>query len=541
MGAIDWSIIIIYLGAMVAFSVYLGRGQESQDDYYVGGRDLPWWAIGISTMATQSSANSFLGIPAFVALTEGGGLTWLQYELAVPLAMIFVMVFLLPFFRKLELVSVYEYLELRFGRSTRLFLSGVFLLSRALATGIGIYAASLVLTVCLGIPIWSTILIIGIVTIIYDTIGGMAAVVYSDVIQMIVLVFGVMLCIGFVVVELGGFEQLFASLPDERWRALDMTTGLENVTVKEASKTPFWGFFIGGFFLYVSYYGVDQSQAQRELSAPTIEDTKRSLIFNGLARFPMTILYLILGVALGAAYYKIPELRAAVESHTKPDGGVIYDFLVPEFILTQLPVGLRALLISAILAAAMSSLDSALNSLSAATLKDFLEDKVEPERLLSVGKIVTVIWGIVITGLAFIFVYDTNSSTVVESINRIGSAFYGPILAAFSMGLLSRRSTGTGVIVGTLVGVGFNIYLWQAQPQVFWMWWNVFGLIVTCVATWLVSLATPAPSAEQADAYTLDLGDVIKRERPWLRTYLGLILYTLLIIGVSYACNLYAG
>ena len=146
MSFIDWTIIIVYLGLMVAFSVYLGKGQESQDDYYVGGRDLPWWAIGISTMATQSSANSFIGIPAFVALTEGGGLTWLQYELAVPLAMIFVMVFLLPFFRKLELVSVYEYLELRFGRPTRLFLSAIFLISRALATGMGIYAAALVLT-----------------------------------------------------------------------------------------------------------------------------------------------------------------------------------------------------------------------------------------------------------------------------------------------------------------------------------------------------------------------------------------------------------
>ena len=535
MNTIDWTIIISYLAAMVAFSVYLGRNQESQEDYYVGGRDLPWWAIGISTMATQSSANSFLGIPAFVALKEGGGLTWLQYELAVPLAMIFVMVVLLPFFRKLELVSVYEYLELRFGRPTRLFLSGVFLISRALATGMGIYAAAIVLTVCLGIPIWSTILIIGVVTIIYDTIGGMAAVVYSDVIQMIVLVIGVALCIGFVAVEVGGLSEMFAALPADRWQALDMSTGLEQVSPKEASETPFWGFLIGGFFLYGSYYGVDQSQAQRELSAPTIEDTKRSLILNGLARFPMTLLYLVLGAAMGAAYYKIPELRTAVDAHDK------IDFLVPEFILTQLPVGIRAVLISAILAAAMSSLDSALNSLSAATLKDFLEDRVAPERLLTVGKIVTVIWGVVITAFAFLFVYDEGSKTVVESINKIGSAFYGPILAAFCMGLLSRRSTGPGVIVGTLAGVGFNVYLWLAHPEVFWMWWNLFGLVITCIITWAVSLCTQPPPPEQVLPYTLKLGDVAERERPWLKTYWGLVLYTALILAVCYACNLYAG
>ena len=539
MSFIDWTIIIVYLGLMVAFSVYLGKGQESQDDYYVGGRDLPWWAIGISTMATQSSANSFIGIPAFVALTEGGGLTWLQYELAVPLAMIFVMVFLLPFFRKLELVSVYEYLELRFGRPTRLFLSAIFLISRALATGMGIYAAALVLTVCLGIPEWSTILIIGVVTVIYDTIGGMAAVVYSDVIQMLVLLFGIVLCIFYVAGEVGGFSEMLSTFPNERWQALDMSFGLEQVPVQEASKTPFWGFFIGGFFLYVSYYGVDQSQAQRELSAPTIEDTKRSLIFNGLARFPMTALYIVLGIAMGAAYLQIPELQQAVNSHTNEQGKVIYDFLVPEFILTQLPEGIRALLISAILAAAMSSLDSALNSLSAATLKDFLEDKIEPERLLSVGKIVTIIWGVIITGMAFIFLFNEGTKTVVESINTIGSTFYGPILAAFCMGLLSKKSSGTAVIVGTLVGVAFNIYIWLAHAEIFWMWWNLFGLLVTCIITWGLSQILGSPSDKQME-YTLDLGELKQREKPWLKTYAGLVVYTIAMLGVCYICNVYA-
>ena len=202
-------------------------------------------------MATQNSANSFIGIPAFVALKEGGGLTWLQYELAVPLAMIFVMVFLIPFFRQLELVSVYEYLELRFGRPTRLFMSGVFLVSRALATGMGIYAAAIVLTVCLQIPIWATILLIGIVTIIYDTIGGMAAVVYSDVIQMGVLLVGIFICIAYTADVVGGIDGLFTSLPAERWVALDGSTGLG-----DQSQTPFWGFLIGGFFLYVSYYSM---------------------------------------------------------------------------------------------------------------------------------------------------------------------------------------------------------------------------------------------------------------------------------------------
>ena len=526
MSPIDWSVIIIYLIGMVVLSVYLGRGQSDQDDYYVGGRNLPWWAIGISTMATQSSANSFIGIPAFVALKEGGGMTWIQYELAVPLAMIFVMVFLIPFFRQLELVSVYEYLELRFGRPTRLFMSSVFLLSRALATGMGIYAAAIVLTVCLQIPIWATILLIGVITIIYDTIGGMAAVVYSDVIQMGVLLVGIIICLFYAADVLGGFGAFLSTFPAERWTAIDGATGLG-----DQSQTPFWGFLIGGFFLYVSYYGVDQSQAQRELSAPTLDDTKRSLILNGLARFPMTMLYLVLGLAMGAVYLKLPEFKAIVDAHDKAD------FLVPEFIVTQLPVGIRAILLAAILAAAMSSLDSALNSLSAATLKDFLQDKIEPDQLLKTGKIVTVIWGVIITAFAFLFVYDEGSKTVVESINKIGSAFYGPILAAFCMGLLSKRSTGTGVILGTLCGVAFNLYLWIGQPTVYWMWWNVFGWIITCIATWVISLSTHAPAQEVIQEYTLDLGDLAEREKPWIKIYAGLVVYFFLILGVAYALS----
>ena len=281
MSAIDWIVLGVYIAAMVLLSVYLSRGQESVDDYYVGGRNLPWWAVGVSTMATQTSANSFIGIPAYVALKEGGGLTWLQYELAVPLAMIFVMVFLIPLFRSLELISVYEYLEKRFDRRTRLVMSGIFLISRGLATGIGVYASAVVLQVCLGVPVWLCIVIIGVVTIVYDTLGGMAAVVYSDVIQMVVLLGGLALCIALALDEAGGLSAAVASHSAERMHGLDMSHGL-----LDGGKAPFWGFLVGGFVLYVSYYGVDQSQAQRELSAPTTADTKRSLVFNGVARFP---------------------------------------------------------------------------------------------------------------------------------------------------------------------------------------------------------------------------------------------------------------
>lgn len=519
MTGLDWGIIIAYMIAMILLSVYLGRGQESEEDYYVGGRNLPWWAVGISTMATQTSVISFVSIPAFVAMKEGGGLTWLQYELAVPLAMIVVMVFLLPFFRKLELVSVYAYLEMRFGPSVRYFLSGVFLVSRGLGTGVGIYASAVVLEKCLGIELWQTIILIGVITVIYDTIGGMTAVVYSDVIQMAVLLGGLVACIWLAADEVGGVGAMIDAFPTERWAAYDPSTG-----IGDGSDTPFWGFLIGGLCLYVSYYGVDQSQAQRELSAPTMAETRKALVFNGLARFPLTLLYLALGVALGAVYAQ----GGGMEGVAKPDD------LVPVFILQHLPEGLRAVLLAAMLAAAMSSLDSALNSLSAATMQDFIEKirPLRPERRLMVGRITTVIWGAAITASAFLF---GGQETVVEVINKVGSAFYGPILAAFLMGLLTRRANAVGVLGGVVAGVAFNVCMWLLySDELYWMWWNLFGLVIAAGATLALSLLGPRPAAEKLDGYTLSLGGILAEERKWLGTHALLIGYFILILVCTF-------
>lgn len=519
MSAFDWSIIIVYLGGMIGLSVYWGRGQSSQEDYYVGGRKLPWWAVGVSTMATQTSAISFISIPAFVALKPGGGLTWLQYEMAVPLAIILVMALLIPFFRKLELISVYEYLELRFDPSVRSLMSAVFLISRALATGVGVYASAIVLSVCLSTPLWSTILIIGVVTIIYDTIGGITAVVYSDVIQMVILLGGLVLCIIYAAINVGGFDTILSSFPAERWNTVDFSTGLG-----DGSTTPFWGFLIGGLFLYISYYGTDQSQVQRELSAGSLDDTKRSLAFNGLARFPLTVLYIFLGLAVGAAYMQSPELRAAVPTDH-------LDYLVPQFILQHLPAGMRAVLFAAILAAAMSSLDSALNSLSASTLRDFIERgrDLSQQRILLLSKLTTVMWGLIITGFAFLV--GNISETVVEGINKIGSAFYGPILASFLTGVLSKRANATGVFVGVLAGVGFNLFLWLALSEIYWMWWNLFGLLVSVAVTLMVSRVTAPPRPEQIRSYTLSGSGMLQQERRWFPMYALLVGYFVVILA----------
>lgn len=530
MTPLDGAVVALYVAAMLALGAWLGRRHGSDEDYYVGGRALPWWAIGLSTMATQSSAVSFLGIPAYVALREGGGMTWLQYELAVPLAMIVVMAVLIPLFRELQLVSVYEYLERRFDRSVRLFVSGVFLISRGLATGVALYAAGIVVAACLGWPVWATVLLVGVVTVIYDVIGGMSAVVYSDVVQMVVLVVGLAGCLMIAVGDVGGWDAVLAAVPSDRMAALDPSNGLT-----DGGAAPFWGFLIGGIFLYVSYYGVDQSQVQRELSAPSEAHSRLSLLVNGVLRFPLTLAYATLGLALGALLAHDAALSEAVTEAGDPN------FLVPLFVLQHLPEGFRALLVAAILAAAMSSLDSALNSLSAVTERDLAA--LRPDRVprtergrLRLARIVTMLWGAVIIGFALLFVVDGRAKSIVESINQVGSAFYGPILSAFLAGILVRRATGRAVIAGALAGVAANLGLGAIFESVFFMWWNLTGTVAALAVTLAWSLVAPARrTAPPHDELVLSWSEIRRREAPWIWAHVTMLAWFALTLGVILA------
>jgi len=482
---LDFGVLGAYALALVLLSAALARGQASADDYYVGGRRLPWWALGVSTLATQSSANSFIGIPAFVALVPGGGLTWLQYELALPLAMLIVMGVFVPVFRGLGLVSIYEYLERRFDRATRRWLSGVFLVSRALATGVALYAAALVLQVCTGLPLVWCIVGMGVLTVLYDLLGGMRAVVWSDVLQMIVLLAGLLACLGVALDAVGGWAGVVDQVEPQRWATIGPGHG-----IGDGARAPLWGFVLGGLVLYVAYYGVDQSHVQRQLSAHSVAQAQKVLLLNGLARFPLTLLYAALGLALAAVWANDAALRAAVPAG-RPDE------LVPRFITLHLPVGVRGLVVAALLAAAMSSLDSALNSLSAASLRDFGPQAKSPRAALRQSRLCTLAWGFVIVAVALLA--GDLARGVVEAINRVGALFYGPLVAAFACGILDRRATGLGVRAGVVAGLGLNLLLWWGLgSQLFWMWWNVSGLLAAVAVTTLVSrwrtTAAPGPT-----------------------------------------------
>jgi SSS family transporter len=516
----DLLIVGVYLAAMLGLSAWLARGQTGSSDYYLGGRRLPWWALGLSTLATQSSANSFIGIPAFVALVPGGGLTWLQYELALPLALLVVMLLFVPVFRGLGIVSIYEYLELRFDRGTRLLLSAVFLGTRALASGVALYAAAVVLQVCTGLPLAACVLGLGVATVAYDMMGGMRAVVWTDVLQMALLLLGVLLCIVWAVSEAGGTQAVLATIDPARLAAIDPGHGLG-----DGARAPLWGFVVGGVVLYVAYYGVDQSQVQRQLAAESVGDAQKLLLFNGLVRFPLTLLYAALGLALAAVWAGSPTLRAAVPADR-------LDFLVPRYIELHLPVGLRGLLVAAILAAAMSSLDSSLNSLSAATMRDFLHRRVRPERQLTASRLCTLGWGVVIIAVG-LHAGDLASS-VVEAINRVGALFYGPLVAAFACGVCDPRARGAAVRCGVAAGLAANLLLWALLgPALFWMWWNVSGLLVAVAVTTLLSRLMPvAPATTPELRWQRSAWSTLPRGTVWaLLGWTGLVAAVLALLG----------
>ncbi len=487
MELIDYLIMAAYLVGMIGLG-YLFKEQKDGTSYFLGGKSLSWIALTISCAATQLSAISFISAPAFVGMKAGGGMKWLTFEFAVPLAMIFLMFFIVPPLYRANVLSIYSFLEKRFGTTSRTLISIVFQISRALATGVGIYTVALILNGVTDLSVELTILLVGVVTLIYSYQGGMKAVVVGDVIQMAILVAGLVICLGYGLGYLGGWSEFVSSVDASRLQVIDF----QSYGTQTDDQFGFWPMLLGGFFLYASYYGTDQSQAQRMLSGKDLHSVRKILLTNGLMRFPITLLYCIMGLIIGTLAMHTPEFLAKIPAN-KPD------LMMPVFIRDMLPAGITGILIVAIFSAAMSSVSSAINSISATTVEDIFARRrqLSPDQYVLLSRRITLFWGVICVGMSF---FTGNvAGTVIEAINKIGSVFYGPILATFFSAILLKRVSGTGANAGLLTGVAVNIYLWLFVPQLFWFWWNAIGFLGAIVTALLVSAfwgkATPT-SAE---------------------------------------------
>lgn len=475
LSGVDLFVVLSYLGAIVGMSWAFARRQRSGEEYFLAGRAMSGPVLAASILANQASAVSLVGAPAFVALREGGGLLWLQYEVAVPIAMLLLIALLLPALRSVPGSSIYAYAEKRFGRSTRRALAVAFLVSRGLALGVVLYASALVVAETLGWPVDAALLLVGAFAAAYTGLGGIVADIWSDVIQLALLWGGTVVCALDLLAE-RGFAILHA-VPEERMRTLV----LDSTGLADGNTFSFWPMLLGGLFLYLTYYGCDQSQAQRLLTARDDREARRALVLNGLLRFPLVLTYCLFGLLLAGLLHLDPHFAAAMEGRPP-------DSLVPVFMTSYLPSGLRGLMLAAILAAAMSSIDSALNSLAAVTLEDVFNLPPASQGVW-VPRVTTLAWGLfaVVSGMAF----ARAGTGVIEVINQIGSAFYGPLLGVFALGVLAPAVDGRGAMMGLGVGLAGNLLVARLAPAISWLWWNPAGLAFTVTSALLLTRAWP--------------------------------------------------
>jgi len=470
---LDFAIIAVYLIGITLFGLRFRKRQRTLRDYFLAGRDIPWWAISLSIVAAETSTLTIISIPGLAYDTN---LTFLQVVLGYVAGRIIISFVLLPHYFRGDLYTAYELIGRRFGPQLRTLTSGLFLLTRAAAEGVRVYAVSIVVAIALGTGEVVSIAIITVLTLIYTFEGGLAAVIWTDVVQTGIYVTGTLLGILTIIHYVpGGWEHIHQVADAAgKFRVFDFTPSFWKPYT-------FWAGFVGGTFLTTAGHGTEQLFVQRLLAARNQRQSVTALLSSGVLILFQFGLFLLLGVML-YAYYMLPSAHFG-----KPDR------IYPTFIVTQMPHGISGLLIAAILAAAMSNLSAALNSLSSSTILDFvlrlrprIDTQTDDRRRMMLSRLATVGWAIALFSLAVLSLH--KAGRVVEVGLQIASISYGALLGVFLLGVLTRRANQTGAAIGMLCGFVVEVYLWKFTP-VPWTWWVAIGTAVTFGAGYAVSSA----------------------------------------------------
>jgi solute:Na+ symporter, SSS family len=480
----DFAIIALYLAGITAFGLRFRKKQRTLRDYFLAGRDIPWWAIALSIVAAETSTLTIISIPG---LAYDSNLTFLQVVMGYVVGRIVISFVLLPHYFRGDLYTAYQLIERRFGRGLRSFTAALFLLTRAAAEGVRVYAVSIVVSIALGTGQVLSIAIITALTLIYTFEGGLAAVIWTDVVQTAIYVGGTLV---------GLFS--IAHLVPGGWSAIHAAASgagkLQTFDFRANFLAPytFWAGVIGGTFFTVASHGTDQLIVQRLLAARGEKQSRTALISSGVAILFQFALFLIVGVMLWA-YYRAPSAAFGRA-----------DRIYPTFIVSKMPHGISGLLIAAILAAAMSNLSAALNSLSSSAILDFYErfrPRLEEQSKMRLSRLATLLWAIILFGLALIAL--RKAGRVVEVGLQIASVAYGALLGAFLLGVLTRRANQRGAAVGMICGLMTELYLWLGT-QVPWTWWVLIGTGVTSGVGWITSGLAPQAPAERDLASSSD-------------------------------------
>ena len=469
---LDLVVLVVYLVGVTAWGAWLGRGQEGGTDYFLGSRSLPWVAVMLSVVATETSTLTFLSVPG---VSYAGALVFLQLTLGYLAGRIIVSTFFLPAYYEGSLTTAYQLLEQRFGLGARRFTSAIFMVTRLLADSVRLFATAIPLALITGWPYPVSIAVIGVLTVVYTYFGGIKAVVWVDAVQMGLYLFGA-------VVTIVAIQWL---LPDG-WAGVISSAGAEGkLQVLDFSPDltiPYtvWAGVFGGAIFTTASHGTDQLIVQRLLTCTDQRSAQKALIGSGVVVILQFLLFLMVGLGLWAFY----------EGRTFDSTDEIF----ATFIVQQLPPGLTGLLIAGVFAAAMSSLSSSINSLASATAYDYWAPMVgardDEERILRAGKAFTLVWAGLLIGGAILFIPLSQGTSAVEVALGIASLVYGGLLGAFALGVFTRRPGQLAAIIGVAVGIGTVTLM---RDHMAWPWYVLVGSSVTFVVGSLVGLVQTQP------------------------------------------------
>jgi len=544
MKTLDWIIVAAYLAYVIWDGIRLTKHSQTAEGYFLANRSLPWWAVGLSVMATQMSAITLVGT---TGQAYSDGMRFIQFYYGLPLAMIILCLTVVPFFHRARVFTAYEYLEKRFDVKVRTLTSFLFLISRGLGVGVIISAPSIILSIVLGWNLIFTIFAIGLTTTIYTVFGGVQAVTWTDVKQMFVIFFGLAICFIVILssfpadVSIGDGLRLAGSLG--KLNTVDTSFDLkESYTI--------WSGLIGGLFLMLAYFGCDQSQVQRYLTAKSVDEGRTSLLMSAFLKIPMQFFILLIGVFVFVFYqFNQPPVIFNATEFAKAENNAQFqtiqrnyeiahaerreaaikfsnesaefrqnyieadkkfnaarqdavkfvrdtsnekfndvNYVFPTFVVANMPMGVIGLIIAAIFAAAMSSISAELNALATATTIDFYRRLYKPDatdaQTLRVGRISTFLWGMFACVVA---IYATNLGSLIEVVNRFGSFFYGSLLGVFVLAFVVKRARARGAFFGLLFGIT-SVAVASNFTDIAFLWFNVVGCVVTVAAGYLISL-----------------------------------------------------
>ncbi len=547
MSWIDWAVLVITLLTISLYGIWKTRGSKNLEGYLASDRQTPWWAIGLSIMATQASAITFISTPG---MGYEHGLRFAQFYYGLPIAMIVIAVWFAPKFFHLKVFTAYEFLENRFNANTRMFTAFLFLVQRGLAAGVTIYAPSIILSQVLGIPLQINIFFIGFLVILYTVSGGTKAVTQTHQQQMAIIFAGLFIAFGFLVYYI---QQKMAISDVIKLASAEKMLTAWDTTFDLKDRYNVWSGLIGGSFLMLSYFGTDQSQVQRYLTGKSLKEIRVGLFFNGVLKIPMQLFILFLGVLVFWFYtlYEKPisfdknklawmqteqaeefevlssrnetiqqeknhkltpnELRGIAAKQAAISKKAIElseksnyqskvketDFVFIAWVLEWLPVGIVGLLLAVIFSAAMSSTSAELNALATTTMIDFYKRKYgstkTDDHYLNRSKLFTLLWGLVAIGFASIASLFDN---LVEFVNILGSLFYGTILGIFLVAFYLKKVQANAVLLAAAIGQLFILFIhffkdlvakWTGA-EVSFLWYNFIACFIVVVLAYLFQL-----------------------------------------------------